>query len=252
MAASVWLQVVLAVLGISALSLIGAITLAVRPGTLRRVLPVLISFAAGALLGDAFLHLIPEIAESETGLDPTASFALLAGIVIFFILEKILHWHHAHVPQESEEVLHPVAATNVVGDALHNFIDGGIVAGAFLVDPGLGLATALAVALHEIPQELGDFAILIHAGLGPRRALTLNLLTALSALVGAAATLLLASGTGEVERFLLPVTAGGFIYIASTDLLPELHKEPDARKSALQLLGVIGGVAVMGALLVLE
>ena len=238
-----------AVLVISALSLVGAVTLVMRPATLRRGLPTLISFAAGALLGDAFLHLIPEMAESERGLDATASFTLLGGVVLFFILEKVLHWHHAHVP--SQEVLHPVAVTNLLGDALHNFIDGGIVAGAFLADTGLGLATALAVALHEIPQELGDFGILIHAGLKPRRALALNLLTALAALAGALIALLVASAMEGFEHILVAVTAGGFIYIASTDLLPELHKEPEAGKSLLQLAGLLAGAAVMAALLLI-
>lgn len=235
---------------ISALSLVGAITLVLRPATLQRGLPTLIAFAAGALLGDVFLHLIPELAESDRGLDLTASFGLLGGLGLFFVLEKVLHWHHAHVP--SEEVLHPVAATNLVGEALHNFIDGGIVVGAFLVDPGLGIATALAVALHEIPQELGDFAILIHAGLKPRRALLLNLLSSMAALLGAAAALLLAKAFAGFEHILVAVTAGGFIYIASTDLLPELHKEPEAGKSLVQLLGIVAGVAVMASLLLLE
>lgn len=247
---SVWVSSIAAVLGISALSLVGAVTLLLRPRTLARILPALIAFAAGALLGDAFLHLIPEMAESESGFDTTASFALLGGVVVFFVLEKVLHWHHAHVP--SEEVLHPVAVTNVVGDALHNFIDGAIVAGAFLASPTLGFATALAVALHEIPQELGDFGILVHAGLKPRRAVAINLLTALASLLGAIVVLVVASAADGFERLLIPVTAGGFIYIASTDLLPELHKEPEARKSLVQLVALMAGVAVMGSLLLLD
>ena len=247
---SVWVASFASVLGISALSLIGAVTLVLAPRTLARVLPTLIAFAAGALLGDAFLHLIPEVAESDAGLDVTASFGLLGGMLLFFVLEKILHWHHAHVP--SEEVLHPVATTNLLADALHNFIDGGIVAGAFLISPGVGVATAIAVALHEIPQELGDFGILIHAGLKARRALALNLLTALAALVGAAVTLFIAGQTAGFDRFLLPITAGGFIYIASTDLFPELHKEPHAARSALQLLALLAGMGVMALLLLVE
>lgn len=246
----VWVSSLTAVAAVSLLSLIGAAALVLRPGTLQRSLRLLISFAAGALLGDAFLHLLPEIAESEHGLDPFASFALLGGVVGFFVLEKVFHWHHAHVPPE--EVLHPVAATNLLGDALHNFIDGGIIAGAFLVSTELGFATAIAVALHEIPQELGDFGILVHAGLQARRALGINLLTALAAVVGAVVTLVVASGTPGVERVVLPLTAGGFVYIASTDLIPELHKEPEGAKSVLQLIGLLAGIAVMGALLLLE
>ncbi len=246
----VWVSSLTAVAAVSLLSLIGAAALVLRPGTLQRGLRLLISFAAGALLGDAFLHLLPEIAESEHGLDAFASFALLGGVVAFFILEKVLHWHHAHVPPE--EVLHPVAATNLLGDALHNFIDGSIIAGAFLVSTELGLATAIAVALHEIPQELGDFGILVHAGLRAKRALAVNLLSALAAVVGAVVTLSVASATQGVDRVVLPLTAGGFVYIASTDLIPELHKEPEGAKSVLQLIGLLAGIAVMGALLLLE
>jgi zinc and cadmium transporter len=245
-----WVASIGAVAVISLLSLVGAATLVMRPGTLARGLRLLIAFAAGALLGDAFLHLLPEIAQSDAGLDPTASFTILAGVVGFFILEKVLHWHHAHVPPE--EVLHPVAVTNLVGDALHNFIDGAIVAASFVVSLELGLATAIAVALHEIPQELGDFGILMHAGLGARRALALNLLSALTSVLGAVVTLALSSGTQGVEQVLVPITAGGFVYIASTDLLPELHKEPEGVISVLQLCGLLAGIGVMGALLLLE
>ncbi len=200
-------------------------------------------------MGDAFLHIIPEIAESDRGLDVNASLALLSGVVAFFILEKVLHWHHAHMPQE--DVIHPVAVTNLVGDGLHNFIDGAIVAGAFLASPQLGVATTIAVALHEIPQELGDFGILVHSGMKPRRALALNFVSAIAGFGGAAIALLL-SDFAAVERALLPFTAGAFVYIASTDLIPELHKEPEVKKSMVQLFALVGGVAVMYAILALE
>jgi zinc and cadmium transporter len=246
--ASTWLWTIGSVAIVSAASLAGAATL-VRPGRIERAQLGLISFAAGALLGDAFIHLLPEVSESETGFDLTASFCLLGGVIAFFVLEKVLHWHHAHYAHD--EVIHPVAVTNLVGDALHNFVDGSIIAGSFLVSTELGIATSIAVVLHEIPQELGDFAILVRAGLKPRRALALNALSAVAAVVGGVATLVAAS-VGDLERFLVPATAGAFVYIASTDLLPELHKEPDARKSAVQLVGVVCGVAVMAALLLLE
>src|SRR3712207_1378432 len=176
---SVWAYTLIAVAVLSAISVVGAATLVLSAATLQRSLIVLISFAAGALLGDAFLHLLPEVSESPNGFDVPASLALLGGVVAFFVLEKMLHWHHPPVPHE--EVIHPVAVTNLVGDALHNFVDGAIVAGSFVVSPELGLATAIAVGLHEIPQELGDFGILIHAGVKPKRALFLNFATALAA-----------------------------------------------------------------------
>lgn len=249
MEAQVWLRSLAAVTGISALSLIGSVGLVVSRDTLRRALFFVIAFAAGALLGDAFFHIVPEVAESEVGFDAVASAALLSGVMALFVLEKILHWHHAHFP--GEEVLHPVAVTNLVGDGLHNFIDGTIVAASFAVSVELGIATSIAVALHEIPQEIGDFAILLHAGLDPRRALTLNFVSALLAVAGAIVVLLFAS-IDMVERFLIPFSAGAFVYIASTDLLPDLHKEAQPGRSALQLVALFSGVGVMAVLLLIE
>ena len=249
MDASVALAAFGALFVISAISLVGSLTLIVAPKTLRKSLIVLVAFAAGALLGDAFIHILPEVSESEQGFDLTASLSLVGGVVVFFVLEKVLHWHHSHLP--AEEVLHPVATMNLVGDGLHNFIDGAIVAAAFTVSPELGIATAIAVAVHEIPQELGDFAILIHGGFAPRKALLLNFATGLAAVAGGAAALLFSS-VAAIERPLLPFTAGAFVYIASTDLIPELHKEPEPGKSAIQVIALIAGVATMVALLALE
>jgi zinc and cadmium transporter len=234
---------------ISGLSLVGVVGLVMSREALRAILFFAVAFAAGALLGDAFFHLVPEIAESGPGFDSFASMALLSGITAFFVLEKIVHWHHAHFP--GEEVLHPVVITNLVGDGLHNFIDGAIVAGSFAVSAQLGVATSIAVALHEIPQEIGDFAILIHAGLEPKRALFLNFMSALTAIAGALLVLLFAS-VGMLERFVVPFSAGAFIYIASTDLLPDLHKEAQPAKSALQLIALIAGGGVMALLLLVE
>ena len=244
-----WVPPLIAVLGISVISLIGALSLVLSRGWVERTLFLIVAFAAGALLGDVFFHLVPEISESTTGFDTTASVAILAGVLTLFTLEKVLHWHHAHFP--SEEVLHPVAVTNLVGDGLHNFVDGAIVAGSFAVSTELGIATAIAVALHEIPQEVGDFGILLHAGLSPKRALALNFASAALALLGALAVLVLIPVEG-IERVLVPFSAGAFIYIASTDLLPDLHKEPETGKSLVQLAALVGGIAAMAALLVLE
>lgn len=246
-------EVALSALGalvvISGLSLIGGLTLVVAPKTLKRGLIVLVAFAAGALLGDAFIHIIPEVAESPAGFDLKASLMIITGVLTFFVLEKTLHWHHSHMP--TEEVMHPVATMNLVGDGLHNFIDGAIVAAAFAVAPEVGVATAIAVGLHEIPQELGDFGILVHAGVTPRRALLLNLATGLASLLGGVLTLLLAS-VASIGETLLPFTAGAFVYIASTDLIPELHKEPEPGKSLIQAVSLIVGVGTMVALTALE
>jgi zinc and cadmium transporter len=248
-AADIWIWTIAALVAISLISLVGAATL-VGTNIVAKALPVLVPFAAGALLGDAFIHIIPEISESESGFSVVSGFVALAGLVGFFTLEKVLHWHHSHIPDQ--DVLHPVAITNLLADALHNFIDGAVVAGAFLVSFELGLATAIAVALHEIPQELGDFGILVHAGLSPRRALALNLLTALTAVAGGVLTLALAGAASNIEWLVLPLTAGGFVYIAATDLLPELHKEPEGARSVIQVLSLLAGIGVMAALLLLE
>jgi zinc and cadmium transporter len=240
----------LAVAGISLVSGVGGAALLLRPLLLRRWLLLLVAFAAGTLLGEVFLHLLPEIAEAPGGIDVPSSLLILGGIVAFFVLEKGMHWHHAHLPDE--EVLHPLVLTNLVGDALHNLIDGAIVAAAFLSSPELGLSTAIAVAVHEVPQELGDFAILVHGGLSPRHALLLNLGSAVLAFIGAGIVLALGEGGLSVERFLLPLTAGGFVYLAGTDLLPELHREPKLASSARQLVGILAGIGVMTCLLLFD
>ena len=247
--AGAWAPSLLAVAGISLVSLVGAIGLVIKRDWLSKGLFFIVAFAAGALLGDAFFHLVPEIAESERGFDTTASIALLAGVLALFVLEKVLHWHHAHFP--SEEVMHPIAVTNLVGDGLHNFVDGAIVAAAFATSTELGIATAIAVALHEIPQEFGDFGILMHAGLSAPRALMLNLASATAAILGALTVLALIP-IDAIERMLVPFSAGAFVYIASTDLLPDLHKEPETGRSLLQLVALVAGIATMAALLVLE
>jgi zinc and cadmium transporter len=246
---AIWFRSVAAVVGVSALSLIGAVGLVLSRETLQKFLFAVVAFAAGALLGDAFFHLIPEISESKAGFDAVASTSLLAGVLVLFTLEKVLHWHHSHFP--GAEVLHPIAVTNLVGDGLHNFIDGAIIAASFAVSVELGIATTIAVAVHEIPQEIGDFGIMLHAGLTPRRALTLNFVSALAALAGAVIVLAFASVSG-IERLLVPFSAGSFIYIASTDLLPDLHKEPEPGRSAVQLIGLVAGAGIMAALLVFE
>jgi zinc and cadmium transporter len=148
--------------------------------------------------------------------------------------------------------VHAFAYTNLIGDALHNFLDGVIIAGSYLVSVPVGMATTLAVMLHEIPQEIGDFSVLIHGGFTRQKALWLNFLTALSAVVGAALTLVLAERIEGLVSWLLPLAAGGFIYIASADLIPELHKDATTKRSLGQILAFIIGIGVMASLLLLE
>jgi zinc and cadmium transporter len=254
--ATVWFQTLLAVVAVSLISLVGILTLVAREGFLRAVLPFLVSFAVGALLGDALIHILPQLSESpgssgRGGLTAGISLVVVGSILFFFVLEKAIHVHHSLNAPEHRHI-HPVAFNNLVGDGMHNFIDGAIIAGSFLANPRLGFATTAAVILHEIPQELGDLGVLVHAGLAPARALVYNLLSALAAVIGGVLALLLEGAITGVERPLLAISAGAFIYIAGADLIPELHRTNDFRSSAIQFLGMSCGFAVMALLLLIE
>jgi len=237
-----WLYTLISVLLISLVSFVGVFTLTLKLQTLKKILLLFVSFSAGALLGGAFFHLLPEAAEE--GFSSSVSLSLISGIIFFFILEKIICWRHCHQPTTKNHP-HPFAFTNLIGDAFHNFIDGVIIATAFTVSIPLGLSTSIAVFLHEVPQEIGDFGVLIHGGFKPLKALTLNFLSAATAIIGAITTMIITSQTKEFSQILIPFTAGGFIYIALSDLIPELHKETNVKKSLLQLACLSLGLFIM-------
>ena len=252
----VWIQSLVSVAVVSLVSLVGLTMVSADPARLRRTASWLVSFAVGSLLGDAFIHLVPEAFASEVDATLGQSLLILAGMMLFFAVEKLLR--HAHGPlygyyHADGDGRPELAAINVVGDAVHNFIDGALIAASYLVSPALGFSTTLAVVLHEIPQELGDFGVLIHSGLSVRRALAVNLGTASAAILGNLATLWIGVAAGPlVSETLVPITAGGFIYIAAADLIPELQH--DRSLSALFTQGalVAAGIAVMVALALIE
>ncbi len=247
-----WENVLGSVLVVSLVSLVGVFTLSFNQKRLRSILSYLVAFAAGALLGDAFIHLLPEAIE-QNGFAIETSLSIIAGILVLFIVEKVIHWRHCHIPEEAHmHHAHPFAIVNLFGDAVHNFIDGMVIAAAYLVSFPVGLATTFAVLMHEIPQEIGDFGILIHGGFTVSRALLFNLLTALTSVAGALVVLYLGLEFKESITWLIPFAAGNFIYIAAADLIPELHKEVKWNKSVLQLLAVLAGIGVMILLLGLE
>ncbi len=224
-------------------ALIGAGALFAFPSLHVRLKMPLLAYAVGTLLGGAFIGLLPNAIEH--GDAKTVLLTTLAGIIAFFLLEKILHLPHVHSQAEDHPVIHPAGSMILVGDAFHNFVDGVVIATAFLISTPLGAITALAVVAHEIPQELGDFTILIHSGWERRRAYWMNFLSATTAIPGA----LIAYGArGFIQPylpFLLAISASSFLYIAMTDIAPILHHEVEPRKSALQVICLLFGIATM-------
>jgi zinc and cadmium transporter len=248
-------------LSISAVSLVsfaGIAAFSLRQEAMKKVLFILVGLAAGTLIGDAVIHLIPEALE-EIGDARVFGAALLSGVIVFFILEKYLRWHHAHHGPEEEHTEeeahhHPqhLAPMVLIADGIHNLVDGAVIAASFLVSPVIGVATTLAVFLHEIPQEIADYALLIHSGLSRAKALLYNFLSALTAFLGAFIVFALNDILGSLGAIVAAFTAGAFIYIAATDLIPELHKTNDPKRGALELLSFVIGIVLMFLLTYLE
>jgi zinc and cadmium transporter len=246
----IWFYSLASVFIISLASFVGIFTLLIKENQLKKILLFLVSFSAGALIGDSFIHLLPEAIESS-GFTLDIAFSLMAGILLFFVLEKFVHWRHCHIPT-SEKHPHPLATMNLIGDGFHNFIDGMIIAGSYMVDFKIGIATTIAVILHEIPQEMSDVGVLLHAGMTKNKALFYNFVSALVSCIGAIVALVIGSSSEYFLSLLVPFTIGGFIYIASADLIPELHKETDPKKSIMQLFGILLGIFVMLSLILIE
>lgn len=239
----IWCCALVSVLVVSLASFIGAVTLLSNRIQIQQVVFVTVSLAVGAMFGDAFIHLLPQSFRSADAPLATSLYVLL-GIVMFFLLEKFLLWRHEHIPHYGDCV-HPVGYVSLVADGLHNFIDGLLIGSSYLVSLPVGLGTTLAVLLHEIPQEIGDFGVLLHAGFRPARALWWNFLSASVAIVGTITALIAGGVITNLPTVVLPLTAGGFIYLAGSDLVPELHKERAPVKSAIQLLAIGAGIGLM-------
>jgi zinc and cadmium transporter len=248
--ASVWGYSLASVAIVSLLSLIGVFTLSFSEKKLKNFLIYFVSFSAGALFGDVFIHLLPEAVE-EFGFTIELSLFLLAGIIASFLLEKVVHWQHCHMPITKSHV-HRFAYMNLFGDMVHNFIDGIIIGAAYLVSIPVGIATTIAVILHEIPQEIGDFGVLLHGGFSKMKAIGYNFLTALTAIAGTIVALTISQQIENVNMFLIPFAAGSFIYIAGSDLIPELHKEEKTVNNMFQVIAFALGIFVMYLLLGLE
>ncbi|OGH43362.1 MAG: hypothetical protein A3H50_01605 [Candidatus Levybacteria bacterium RIFCSPLOWO2_02_FULL_37_10] len=225
----------------SVFSLIGGVVILFKEKLALRISHLLFSFAAGTLLGTAFFDLLPEAA-SNAPKDINIFLWALIGFLVFFLIERFIHRFHHHHEHPAEPALKPTVALITLGDSVHNFIDGVAIAASFLVNIPLGIVTSLAVAAHEIPQEIGDFSILLHKGVDRKKVLLLNLLSSAAAIVGAVLTFLMADFVTGLLPVFLSVTAGFFIYIAASDLIPEIHEKNKAGfafiESFLLILGI--------------
>lgn len=238
MEALIW--ILLGTFILSLISLIGILALSLKHGVLQKMLILMVSLSAGALMGGAFLHLLPEALEKSS---PSNVFLYaLAGFALFLALEKVLHWQHCH---KEHCTVHTFAYMNLVGDFFHNFIDGLVIAAAFMINASLGWTATLAIALHEIPQEIGDFGVLLYGGFSRKKALLVNFLTAISCMIGGIAGYFFISYMESAKIFLLAFAAGGFIYISASDLVPEIRKEKDGRKALINFLIFLVGILIM-------
>jgi zinc and cadmium transporter len=224
----------------SAIAMVGSVTLALKPATLDRLLLPLVAFAAGSLIGGAFFHMIPA-SMGEPGDILNVGVLVVAGFTVFFLLEQLLHWHHCH--RSGSDCKQPLTYLILIGDGLHNFLGGLAIAGTFLIDIRLGITSWLAAAAHEIPQELGDFGVLVHGGWSKKRALVFNVLSGLTFLLGGLVTYAL-SFQMDVS-WLIPFAAGNFLYIGASDLVPEVNKHDDLKANAVHLLAFVLGLALL-------
>lgn len=246
---TIYLYSFVSVLVVSLVSFIGVFALSLKPEILKKYLTLFISLAIGALLGDAFIHIIPHA--FEEGHNEIISILFILGIFIFFILEKFFHWHH-HDNDSGEDHIHPVGKLVLVSDGMHNFLDGIIIGASFLVSVPVGIATTIAVILHEIPQEIGDFAVLLHSGYTKVKALWLNFASALLSFLGLAVVFMVGELSGHLVEYIVPIAGGGFIYIALADLVPELQKSKRNKDFIAQVVFIMIGVGIMLLLTLFE
>lgn len=225
---------------VSLISLVGIFTLAIKDNLLHKILFCLIGFSAGALIGSAFLHILPEALQKTNS--TVVFYYLILGIAVFFLMERYLHWRHCH---DKDCHVHAFTYLNLFGEAFHNFIDGIAIAASFIISIKLGVITALAIILHEIPKELGNFGVLIYGGFSRKKALLYNFISALTAMIGAITGYFISDLAHGFSDFIMPLTAGGFIYIAMSDLIPEVHKESNQKRATWAFFAFLLGIAFM-------
>ncbi|MBS3116762.1 ZIP family metal transporter [Candidatus Woesearchaeota archaeon] len=261
----VLLYTLVSVVIVSIFSLVGVTALLFNRKSLEKFLLVLVSLSAGTLLGGAVLHLLPEAIEQQGSFTIRLGLLTISGVLVFFLIERFIHLqntckirpqlphkHLAEYPLIHESHKKHIGILNLLGDALHNFSDGIIIAVSYFVSIPAGIATTIAVILHEVPQEIADFGVLLYSGFSKGKALLLNLASAGVAVVGAIVGIAIGSGSAKFISVILPFAAGGFLYIAGTNLFPELHKECSWKESVIHFIALLAGIGIMVALLGLK
>lgn len=250
----VYIYAFASVIIVSFISLIGIFALSLREDFLKKIIFLIVSLAIGALFGDALIHLIPEAFEKIEN-SAFASLMIISGILSFLVLEKFLRWHHGHGHGShgghKEDLIKPLGAMVLVSDSVHNLIDGIIIGASYLISIEIGIATTIAIILHEIPQEISDFGLLLHAGFTKTKAIIVNFITALFAIVGVGVAFLIGENSEIFVPAMLAFAAGGFLYIAGSDLVPEFQKTSDLKQTFLQLIAILVGIGLMFVLLLL-
>lgn len=238
------LYIITANILVSLISLSGFFLLAfLKEEKLNNILLFLVSLSAGALLGDVFIHILPEAVNDSN--NESLFLIVLLSMTLFFIVEKVFHWRHCH---HGRCEIHSFGYLNLVGDFIHNFIDGVLIASTFVVDIKLGVITTFAILLHELPQEMGDFAVLLYSGIKKDKVLILNYFVSLSSVAGGIFGYYLAGFGDTVISILLPIAVGNFLYIATTDLIPEIKNETNLKRSRIAFVWFLVGVLIMYAL----
>lgn len=222
---------------VSLISLVGIFALTLKDKFLEKILVILIGFSAGGLIGGAFLHILPEAMEQSR--DPNIFLYVIIGFIIFFVMERYFHWRHCH---KGICDVHAFSYLNLIGDSIHNFADGLVIGASFVIGVKFGVITTLIIIFHEIPQEIGDFGVLLYGGFKKSKALFYNFITALTCILGAAIGYPLSEKVSRFSIYLLPVVAGGFIYIAACDLIPEIHKQTSSKKISLSIIAFFLGI----------
>ncbi|MBT3298160.1 ZIP family metal transporter [archaeon] len=236
----------ISVIIVSLVAVVAALPLLIWKKTSKRVLLILLSISVGTLLGSVFIHFLPEAMETGQGSLEIAIY-ILTGFLAFFMIEKLIHWHHHKdcVTNKPHNHAYHLAPMNLIGDGIHNFLDGLVIAGAYAVNIPLGIAATISVIFHEVPQEIADFGVLLYSGLSKKKALLFNFMSALTALAGAFLGIILAGRTTNFTHFIIPFAAGSFIYIAASNLVPELHRDCRLTETMLHLISIIAGVGIM-------